>query len=263
MRVLMQGRYGLLSAKGGDRVQIENTADCLRSMGVSVDIVDSDVSDISSYDIVHVFQLDWTPETHFFVKHAKAQGKKVILSPIHHNIAEVKKFDDICVYDYRRISKYLFRDQHSRDTFKNVYRSIFTPKKLWPTMYSVFAGLKNMHIETLKMCDAVLVQTDLEASDLISTYDVDIKWVKVPNGVGEQFLQLGRFDNPFDFSDYIFCGGRIEPRKNQLNLIQAVANFRQENNLDTKLVLAGNPSTFNHLEYTYRFKKALVDNPWV
>ncbi len=259
----MQGRFGLLEAAGGDRVQIENTAKELRKLGVKVDISSELGVDLENYNLVHVFQLDWTPETHFMGKNAKNKGKPVVMSPIHHKVEEVQKFDDEYVFDYRRISKILFKEQHARDTFKNVYRSLLNPKKIWPTLYSVFHGLKNMHKETISLSDVVLVQTELEAKDLKRTYEVDFKWVKVPNGVSDKFLQLGDLKQPLEIKDYIFSVGRIEPRKDQLSIIKAVSLLREETGEDLNLVLVGKKNLFNHLEYTYKFNKLLKKNPWI
>lgn len=259
----MQGRFDLVNSSGGDKIQIEQTASELRKLGVNVDIVYDTVSDYSKHEIVHIFQLDWTPETHFFAKDAKRASKPVVFSPIHHNVAEVKKFDDECVYDYRRIAKYIFREQHQRDTFKNVYRSILNRNKIKPTLYSVFHGLKNMHRETLILSDVILVQTKLEAKDLKETYGVDINWQIVPNGVGSHFLHTEGLTNPLPFADYIFAVGRIEPRKNQLNLISAVKKLRQESQVDFKLVLVGLPNKLNHYEYTIRFNNELKKNNWI
>lgn len=263
MKVLMQGRFNLLSTYGGDRIQIENTAKELKKLGVDVDIIDDYAKDFSSYDLVHIFQLDWTPETHFFIKQAKEAGKPVVFSPIHHDVEEVKRFDNECVYDYRRISKFLFKKQHSRDTFKNVYRSFLNPKKIKPTLYSSIKGLKNIHRETLSLADKVLVQTRLEARDLSNTYGVNIDWYIVPNGVGKQFLNMTGYKNPFHFENYIFSVGRIEPRKNQLKIIEAVNNIRQESEKDLKLVFIGLKNTTNHCEYTFRFNRELKKHKWI
>ena len=116
----MLGRIGLLEARGGDRIQVENTASELRKLGVEVDIKTSMEFDPRDYDIVHIFQLDWTPESYLYAKEAKKYNVPIVLSPIHHDVREVKKFDDKFVFDFRRISKILFRDQFKRDTFKNV-----------------------------------------------------------------------------------------------------------------------------------------------
>lgn len=263
MKVLMQGRIGLLDAAGGDRIQVENTALELRKLGVEVEISTNIKVDPSEFDLVHVFQLDWTPETHFMVKNAKEHGKPVVLSPIHHKVEEVKRFDDEYVFDLRRLSKYLFDEQHSRDTFKNIYRCISNTDKIPPTFYSVIKGLKNMHIETLSLSDVILVQTKLEAKDLKKTYGVDIKWEKVPNGVSEKFLYVKDFKNPLPFDDYIFCVGRIEPRKNQLNVIKAVENFKKDSNSEAQLVFVGKKNTITHPEYTFRFNSQLGKKKWI
>mgnify|MGYP006288621869 CR=1 FL=1 len=227
MKVLMLGRIGLLDQGGGDKVQIENTASELRKMGVEVDIKCGLKTNLTPYDLVHVFQLDWTPETYLYAKKVKDEHKPLILSPIHHSVKEVAKFDIEYAFDLRRVSKWLFKKQHSRDTFKNVYRSLFNPKKAGPTWKSVLMGFKKMHKKTLALSEVVLVQTSLEARDLKETYDVDFKWEKIPNGVGKQFINPEGLENPFKnegFKDYILCVGRIEPRKNQLSIIEAVKN---------------------------------------
>ncbi len=263
MKVLMQGRYELLTKGGGDKVQVENTASELRKLGVEVDVVGGDIKDYSKYDLIHLFQLDWTPETYFLAKSAKVHNKPLVLSPIHHSVKEVQRFDDLYVFDFRRIARILFKDQHQRDTFKNIYRSFFNPKKIVPTLKSVIIGLKNMHTKTLKMSDYVLVQTMLEAKDLRDTYNVDFKWKKIPNGVGEQFLNLQNFSNTLGISDYILCVGRIEPRKNQLNIIEAVKNLREKKNLDLKLVFIGTSAGERHFEYKHLFSEALRKYPWI
>jgi len=263
MKVLMQGRFGLLEAAGGDRIQVENTAEELKRLGVEVDITTSLNLDVSGFDLVHVFQLDWTTETHFMAKNAKRYRKPLVFSPIHHKVEEVKRFDDEYAFDLRRLSKVLFNEQHSRDTFKNIYRCATDPSKFMPTLYSVFHGLKNMHVETLALSDIVLVQTKLEAKDLKKAYGVDIKWAKVPNGVSEKFLFVKNYNNPLPFKDYIFCVGRIEPRKNQLNVIKAVDKLRKDSNQELRLVFVGKKNIFNHPEYTLRFNKLLKKYSWI
>ncbi|MBD3366184.1 glycosyltransferase [candidate division WWE3 bacterium] len=266
IKVLMLGRIGLLEQGGGDKVQIENTAKELRKLGIEVDIATGLKTDISSYDLVHVFQLDWTPETYLYAKKVKEANKPLILSPIHHSVKEVIKFDETYAFDLRRLSKLLFRKQHARDTFKNVYRSFFDLRKFGPTAKSILVGLKKMHRKTLNLADTVLVQTNLEAFDLKDTYGVDFNWVKVPNGVGEQFLNLGDVEDPFEeeeIQDYLFCVGRIEPRKNQLNIIEAAKLMRAEFNKEIPLVFVGTKSTKRHFEYVWRFNRALKANPWI
>lgn len=263
MKVLMLGRIGLLEARGGDRVQVENTAAELRKMGVEVDIKTDMNFKPWEYDLIHVFQLDWVPETYFYAKQAKKYKVPLVLSPIHHDVREVKKFDEEFVFDFRRLSKLLFRDQFKRDTFKNLYRCIFEWRMIKPTFFSIFYGFKKMQRETLKKADAVLVQTVKEAEDLKRTFEVDFNWRKVLNGVGKPFIDPKPFKNPFDFEDYIMCVGRVEPRKNQLSIIKAVKKFREETGLDVKLVLIGKVSPFKHFEYNFLIDKLLKKYDWI
>lgn len=263
MKVLMLGRIGLLESGGGDRIQVENTAAELRRLGADVDIKTDLNFDPSSYDIIHVFQLDWTPETYFYAKKAKRFKKPLVLSPIHHDVEEVKKFDDQFVFDFRRISKILFGDQFQRDTFKNVYKSLFDWRMIKPTITSVFKGFKNMQREVLEETDMVLVQTVKEAEDLKRTFEVEFKWEKVLNGVGRAYIEAKEFEKVFKFDNYIICVGRVEPRKNQISVVEAVRRLREETSLDIHLVLVGKMSVIKHFEYNQLMKEIFKKYNWV
>jgi glycosyltransferase involved in cell wall biosynthesis len=262
MKILLWTRHDCFKAKGGDMIQVENTYLELKKLGVEVDISDKNNPDLDKYDIVHLFQLDWTPETFIHAKKAKKAGKKIILSPIHHNIDEVKKFDDEYVFGLRRISKFLFLDQFQRDTFKNIYRALLDKTKIIPTLYSLIIGLKNMNRKAIEMSDYVLTQTKLEAEDLKKAYDVDFKWSIVPNGVSSKFINPMSQKNLLSFEDYILCVGRIEPRKNNLNIIAAVAKLRRDLNQDIKLVFVGKKSN-KHKEYSNIFENQLKNFSWI
>lgn len=263
MKVLMLGRIDLFQNRGGDTVQIENTAEELRNLGIEVDIC-SDLSiDMRGYDLIHIFQLDWIPEIYFYFLKAEKYNKKIVFSPIHHNINEVKRFDDEYVFDYRRISKILFKNQFSRDIFKNVYRSIRDIKRIGPTIYSVIYGFKNMQKRMLEWSDHILVQTNREAEDLKNTFEVDFRWTKISNGVGKIYYENKDYEPKLKLKDYVICVGRIEPRKNQLKIIEAVTEIREQSKEDINLVFLGSYKGAKHLEYTYLFNEALKRNKWI
>ncbi len=262
MKVLLWTRSDCFTAKGGDMVQVENTLIELKKLNVEVTVSDKPNVDLSRFDIVHLFQLDWTPETYLHAHRVKKAGKKLILSPIHHNIDEVRKFDDEYAFGLRRVSKILFTDQFHRDTFKNIYRSILDKNKLVPTLYSVILGLRKMNRKTIQLSDYVLTQTELEARDLEKLYQTKFKWEIIPNGVSDNFLNPKDLKNLFPFEDYIVSVGRIEPRKNNLNLIAAVRELRKELGEDLRLVFVGKKSN-KHKEYTDLFELELKSNPWV
>lgn len=271
MKILMQGRFELLESGGGDKVQIVNTAKELKKLGIDVEISTDTAHKLYNYDLVHIFQLDWVAENYYFVKNAQRYGKPVVLSPIHHQFHEVKRFDDIYVFGFRKIAKYLFKNQFSRDVLKNIYRSISDPRKRRPTFLSIFFGLKALHKYVLSNSKKVLVQTKIEAQDLKNIYGVDLDWEIVPNGVGKPFVEASKssknsnLKNMFNFKDYIVCVGRIEPRKNQLNIIKAVKMLREkdEKAKNINLVFVGLSSTGKHKEFVQLFNSQLSKHNWI
>jgi glycosyltransferase involved in cell wall biosynthesis len=263
MKVLMLGRIDLFEKPGGDSIQVENTAKELRNLGVEVTIKTNLKCDMLGYDIVHIFQLDWIPEIYFFVKRARGFGKKIVFSAIHHNIEEVKKFDDVYAFDFRRVSRLLFKDQFARDTFKNVYRSVFDIRRFLPTIFSVFYGFKKMQRQILLWSDVVLVQTDLEAADIKKTFRVSVNCVKVPNGVGKNYFKSLNSGINLDIENYVISVGRIEPRKNQLNIIKAIEMLRNETGDDIKLVFIGFLGKVKHFEYVRLFNEELKNKKWI
>jgi glycosyltransferase involved in cell wall biosynthesis len=263
MKVLFLARSDIYAVSGGDTVQIENTAKELRKLGVEVDVSTNMKVDIKKYDLVHVFQLDWVPETYFYVREAKKYLKPIVLSPIHHAEYEVKKFDDIYTFGLRKVAGFFIRRQEHRDILKNFYRSLFDRSKFLPTIKGAYFGYRRSQKESLLLSDIVLVQTNKEAQDLQDTYGVNFTWEKVVNGVSQQFLEAREYNNKLDFSDYIICVGRIEARKNQLNIIEAVKLLREEGPYkDVRLVFLGRRSR-HHRRYTSRFNAELKNNDWI
>lgn len=120
-----------------------------------------------------------------------------------------------------------------------------------------------MYKWVLENSNIVLVQTVREAADLKDTYGVEIKWAKVSNGVGQVFLDKYTSDTALGIRNYVLCVGRIEPRKNQLSIIEAVKKLRAETKEDIKLVFVGAKSKHKHYEYFYRFNKELDENHWI
>jgi len=263
VKILMLARSDIFSVPGGDTVQIQNTAQELKKLGVEVDVVADSKVDITKYDLVHVFQLDWIPETYFYVVKAQKHGKPIVLSPIHHAEREVKKFDDVYTFGLRRLVGLVVKKQEHRDILKNIYRSFHNKAKLLPTLKGAYFGYRKSQREALITSNIVLVQTNCEAQDLKTTYGVDFKWEKVVNGVSEQFLVSQAYQNKLGITNYIICVGRIEARKNQLTIIEAVKVLRREEEFkDIKLVFLGKRSE-HHKSYIAKFDGALKENSWI
>lgn len=263
MKILFQVRSDLFKKRGGDTVQIENTAKELRNLGVSVDIESSNSINLSSYDIVHIFQLDWVCEPYLQAINVKKFNKPLVLSPIHHSNSEVENFEKYDRYDFRRIVNILVPSQEYREILKNFYRALveLNLSKLAPTMLSLYDGFRNEQKKVLDLSDVVVVQTEEEARNLREDYKTDFKWKKIVNGVGEVFF-LQNSEKFISEENYILTVGRIEARKNQLRIIEAVKKFREEDKVDVKLVVIGERNSRNP-EFLYRFERKLKKYDWV
>lgn len=250
MKVLFQSRVDLFSRRGGDTIQIEKTTEELRRLGVEVEIDCSADPDLSGYDLVHLFNIDWPAQVYLQARNAKKQGKPIVFSPIHHSHQEIERYEKEARYGLRRITNFIFRTRESREKFKDFCRMIFDPKKIPSTLVELRKGILNEQKELLEMADLVLVQTEAEAKDLETDFSCKIDFIKSPglnnaavmgkrgdggeaavrvvNGVDERFAEAepGWFIKKYDLKDFILCVGRIEPRKNQLAVIGAVSRLR-------------------------------------
>ena len=113
MKVLMWSRVDLFDIGGGDLIQMQTTAKELKKLGVESKISTDINEDISAYDLIHVFQMDWTPETYFYAKKAKEAGKPLVVSPIHHSVKEVTRFDNEYAFGFRKIISFFFKEERN------------------------------------------------------------------------------------------------------------------------------------------------------
>ncbi len=235
MKVLFQSRLDLFKQRGGDTVQMLETKAALEKLGVSVDINSKINMDLSGYDLIHVFNLDWVCEAYLQISNARKWGKKVVLSPIHHSQKEFERYENSNRYGLMRLGNALIKDQARRDEVRNLIKGLLYPQKLKPTLSQIFMGIRTQQRLSLLNCDYVLVQTTLEAEDLKRDFNVpSFKWSKVVNGINKDIF--GGIERGRNKEKCILCVGRIEPRKNQLNLIKA---FEELGGSDVKLIFVG------------------------
>lgn len=270
MKILFQSRVDLFDLVGGDTVQIQQTKDAIEKLYKNIKIdISTKLKDenIEQYDLVHLFNLDWIPETYIQIKHAKKYKKPVVLSAIHHSEEEVKRYEKYYRFDLRRIVNLILPSQPIRDEAKNVYRSIFNYKKIHPTAIQLLKGIRATQREILKLTDVVLVQTDAEAKDIASDFNYkDFKWVKVVNGVNTDIFlhpdkKLFYKNIKLDKKEKIILNvGRIEPRKNQLKLIEAFEKLIQNPVYsDYTLIFIGAINKY-HYEYYTKFLNKVKNN---
>ena len=189
MKVIIHGYNTCCQNKaGGVQTRIRKIASLLKKRGVDVELFNPFESDISTCDVLHIFQLDI--EKYSLVRCAKQLNKRVILS----SVVPIK--DAIKLHLYK-----LLRKTPLMTTYKVEYR-------------------------TLQMIDEVIVESQAEADFLHRIYSVPFsKMVVIPNGYDESsytgkeiFGAIGKRCN------YILQVGRFDDNKNQLRVIKAMKN---------------------------------------
>jgi glycosyltransferase involved in cell wall biosynthesis len=250
MKILMQARINLLTAPGGDTVQILKTKEYLENLGIEVDlcIEISKNFNYEKYDIVHLFNVTRIQETYWFAKMAKKANKKVVLSTIFWDNTEVEKKADI---GYRSIiNKYLSINQI--EYFKTLGRLVIQKEFNQSTFQLLKKGFRGLQKETIEYVDFFLPNAEIEM-DLFHSFfspKKHLPYEVIPNAVTIQDSP----DNGFEeFKDCILCVGRIDPRKNQLNLVRALKHTNY------KVVFVGQPAP-NHTDYMKKIKKEATKN---
>ncbi len=205
MRVLFVSYPHIGLNIGGLQVQIEETARYLQLAGIDILFYNPWTDDLPNVDIIHLFSLH--PAIGEFGRIAKNRGKPVVVSSV------------LNIFDRPKLQLQLQVSLAKRS------RGIFT-------------SLKEAN-NLLHHASKVIALTDMEKSTICDAFDIKENKVKViPNGVDEEFGNGNPdlFYDKYGLKDFILCVGRIEPRKNQLNLIKAC------NRGQWPLVLIGPPN---------------------
>jgi glycosyltransferase involved in cell wall biosynthesis len=232
MKVAFITRLNLYTIAGGDTVQIEQTARKLIGMGVEIDILRSvDPIPYEKYDLLHFFGI---PRPGDIVYHSKLARIPFVVSTI------FCTYGDYYKYNRKGIgSLFAGLSADSMEYFKTIARWI-VGKDHRPSLNYLLIGQRKSIIKVLKTANFILPNSQSELERLKENYTYDVKPIIVTNGINPEKFPF----NPTIKKDssLVICVGRIENRKNQLNLIKAL------NNTKYKLVLIGAPSA-NQNEY--------------
>lgn len=187
MKVLFQGYFTYAQNKsGGVQVRMRQLAENLRRAGVQIDFFDHNTTDVSQYDILHVFSLNI--EHYSLVQYAHRKGVKVVLSSI------------VTISEGWKIDLVLTLVRHPVLTSYNIQQSI------------------------LNLCDSIIVETPKEQMFINKHYrNVASKLTVIPNGIVPiESVGKAHISKFIDDKDYVLCVGRFDSNKNQLNVIRAL-----------------------------------------
>jgi glycosyltransferase involved in cell wall biosynthesis len=182
--------------RGGHLMQAQKTAELLRLERLDVVVADGPMDDLSGYDIVHAFGSP--PNIRQTLREARRQGARVVISPI--------------FWEYRRPGPWQSAGRSARLAASSVRRGVD----------KTAAGVRRSTEEAallLELADLLLPNSQSEADRIRSTLGVTTPIRVVHNGFDDRI-----FSPPDGAVERrgVACVARLEPHKNQLELIRAL-----------------------------------------
>ena len=245
MKVLFIARATLYKDRGGDTTQVLSTADHLRKLGLAVDVrLTNEPIDYTSYDLLHFFNIIRPAD---ILRHIRASGKPYVVSTI---------FVDYSEYDKKARTgpaRLLFRllPGDLIEYLKVVARMLVNGEKIISPAYLLYGQTRSIR-KIVKGAAMLLPNSASEYRRLSRHYRVEQRYHVIPNAMEPMLFIPPGIDVHRD-GRLVICVGRIEGRKNQLNLIRAL------NGTDFRLIIIGSPSA-NQIGYYERCRQEAGPN---
>lgn len=232
MKVALISRSSMYSTKGGDTMQVINTAKELELLGVETDVFRaSEIIDYERYDLLHFFNII-RPADHLY--HISKSNKPYVVSTIY---LDYTAFDH---FGRTGFSSKLFQlaGKHRSEYLKNLFRYAKKQDKLVSKDYLLG------HLRAIKKVltgAAVILPNSLSEYNRIQT-DIGYSgnFMLVPNGIDKKLF--GTIPKGIERQQKVICVAQIYGMKNQLLLIKACKNL----NIPLELIGQAPP---NHKAY--------------
>lgn len=253
MKVLFQTRTNLFEAPGGDMVQMLKTKEFLEKRGIQVDISLEFEPDLSSYDLVHLFNLMEPQDIYRQMINAKKQDKKVVLSTIYGLYTEFERKARGGMF--QKVANYL--SPYQINYIKTIIKHYFEKRFHKGVFKMMFKGYYSLMKEIVDNTAVFLPNSFSEMQRVASEFNLkNYKFVSIPNAIDTSvFSEIDeQKENKFiKYKNCIVCAARIEGRKSTLNLVKAVKNT------DYTLVLVGKESQ-NQKKYVQQVHENAGEN---
>ena len=243
MRVALITRSTLYTVRGGDTIQVVQTAKQLTELGVDVNILLSNEHiDYAKYNLLHFFNITRPAD---ILYHGKKSGKPYVVSTILCNYSEYDK------HHRKGIGMlFSFLPADSIEYLKTMARWLMGKDHLSSINY-IWKGQRKSILEILNKAAMILPNSKSEYKRVGQNYLEEVNNIIVPNGINPDLFKWDR-SLPKD-EKLVLCVARIEGIKNQINLIKAL------NNTDYRLLIIGTNSP-NQVNYYNECRTIATDN---
>ena len=227
MRVLFACRPDYLTRWGGDTTQILKTKTHLEKLGVTIDLVTSNNFDVSTYDLVHLFNITRVHDTFLKMRNAKSQNIPVALSTVYWDMTEYLQYGKYPLWV--RVLNRLFLGSRLLDVGRWLAESLNYRRR----QLGYGAGIRGVYFEqlmVLRWADILLPNGYAEQKKIEQNFQVFDTFQIVTNGVDHfDFPPNPRvFTDKFELQEksFVLFVGSVGDRKNVLKLIQATNRLR-------------------------------------
>lgn len=242
MRVLMQTRTDAERFGGGDVTQVMETAKVLTGLGVEVVFDSRLTARYRDFDIVHLFNTTRINETWQQWRAAVRVGVPVVVSPIWHSVAEMRRYFE-WYYRFRPFPIW---------TYSGLREVYYARRAGFPLAAKCVWGYRRCIREVMEGADALLPNSHAELVCLKTELNVQARRAFVIPYAYNSCENAAHLSRPSPRHG-IVCGGRIEPRKNSCRVIEG---FRLLGRRDVKLSFYGARNE-SHRNYLRQFDASL------
>lgn len=218
MRALWLVRRNLTQHPGGDTVQILQTAAALRERGVEVTLCDDVRPGLRGYDIAHLFHLDRLWENADHAERLRCTGLPFVLSTIYWPADEFDRRARLGLQG--RLARLCGSPLYQN--LRLAQRSLLAARerRTLPTLDLRRYSFRRAARRLLAATAVILPNSRAEQEVIAERFAMRRPCVVVPNAA-----DVATFGVPAPGPENrygVLCVGRLEPRKNQLALIQAL-----------------------------------------
>lgn len=245
MKILFISRSTLFKDKGGDTVQVQNTAAYLGKINVNVDIrLCNEEIDYSAYDLIHFFNIIRPAD---ILHHIERSKKPFAVSTIYVDYSEYEKTARGGFLG----ALFKIASGDTIEYLKVIARFVLNGERIISPSYILLGQARSIK-KIMRNATMLLPNSENEYKRLVAHYEIRTPYKVIPNAIDPVLFNDG--PNAYERDDnLVICAGRIEGRKNQLNLIKALRNTR------FKLVIIGSSSP-NQIKYYHTCKEAAGAN---
>ncbi|QOT70724.1 glycosyltransferase [Sphingobium fuliginis] len=229
---------------GGPSRRVPATAQALRSLSVAATALHDRI--MPSTDIVHGFNI-WHPKTALRVaREAKRLNKPLVFSPIFLDLSEAPLWQADIFRAFRRAES-----GGEAETMVRHYAQIHRERSTLHPSADPEPGYRDMATEIAELADALIYLSESERNAFKNLVgDVGTSEYLVRNPVDATHFQNAPrdlFREAYGLQDYVVCVARVEPRKNQLMLVNALRDS------DLPIVLIGHEAHPEYADLIRRF----------